>query len=134
MKKTIALIISLFFAVHLQANERDFTSWMKKSDLDSYFQVLNNFDEDKNFFAKGHWVTAVEGRWHKGNFEYRVKYGNSPAKRHAWYWLINQDYSTFLEKSDEYHNGGFRLVYAQSFKSQTGELRYQGVWHKDDFE
>lgn len=133
MKKTIVLIISLFLIAPLQANEIGFTSWMKRSDLDNYFQVLNDFDESKDFFAKGHWITAVEGRWHKGNFEYRVKYSNSPSKKYTWYWKVNQDYSAFLKSSDEYHSRDFRLVYAQSFKSATGELRYQGVWHKDDF-
>ncbi len=133
MKIAIALIISLFLITSAQADDKEFTSWMKKSDLDSYFQVLNNFDEDNDFFAKGYWITAVEGRWHKGNFEYRVKYGNGPSRKYSWYWHINQDYNDFSQKSDGYNNRGFRLVYAQSFQSATGELRYQSVWHKDDY-
>ena len=132
--KTITFIFTLLFITHTHASDKDFTSWMKKSDLDNYFQVLNNFDEDQDFFAKGHWITAAEGRWNQGNYEYRIKYSNTPSKKYSWYWHINQDYKTFIEQSAEYHNRGFRLVYGQSFKSATGELRYQGVWHKDDFE
>lgn len=114
--------------------DENFTSWMKQSDLDNYFEVLNDFDENDDFFAKGHWITAVEGRWHKANFEYRVKYANTPSKKYSWYWWLNQDFASFSAKLLKYNQDGFRLVYAQSFKSTTGELRYQAVWHKDDLE
>lgn len=130
------ILIFLFLTVTFKnvIADDDFTSWMKKSDLDNYFEVLNNFDEGNDFFAKGHWITAVEGRWHEANFEYRVKYANTPSNAYYWYWFLNQDFESFSAKLQKYNQDGFRLVYAQSFNSSTGELRYQGVWHKDDFE
>ncbi len=113
------------------ADEEKFTGWMTHIDLDSYFEILNNGDKNSNYFDKGHRIMAVEGRMKATQVEYRVKIGDTPKnKAHLWFWWVNQQYASFIQKMNEYEKKGFKLVYAQSFIDQEGASHYQGVWHK----
>lgn len=106
-----------------------FTSWMSYESLDDYFNSLNNHDPDSNYFSKGNWLIAVDGRWNGENAEYRVSLAKKP-KEAFWWWWVNQTEVLFDKKIKEYQDKGAKLVYTQSFLMPDGTKRYQGVWHK----
>jgi hypothetical protein len=104
---------------------------MNHIDLDNYFFVLNNGDDETSFFEKGHRITALEGRWNNNQVEYRVTYGDSKGSAHWWWWM-NQPYESFVKKLKMYEKKGAQLVYSQSFLMPDGTARYQGVWNDLD--
>jgi tetratricopeptide (TPR) repeat protein len=127
--------ISLFVWVLLVsysvfAKAEDFTGWMTKSDLDSYFEILNKADTESSYFDKGHWISAVEGRWNGEETEYRVIIEDSPNRPFKWWWWFGQSQDAFVRKIKKYEKSRTSLVYAQSFLMPDGSARYQGVWLK----
>ena len=119
---------------YYEAN-RDFTPWMTGAELDKFCadhegQPPNNHP---NFWDKGHWVEAVEGRWHNGVPQYRVRVEKSPKGKggyYWWYWYFNQDQQSFSLHVHELADKGFTLLDPNSFLRPDDTRRYQGVWHK----
>lgn len=111
---------------------RGFSPWMTYREMDAFLQPLEAKDETgKNFWAKGHWVTAVEGRWAEGRPQFRVKIGPVPSNRkHAWYWWFNQDQTSYNKHIHRLSDQGFVLVSHNTFTWPDGTVRYSGVWHK----
>ena len=115
-----------------QANA-GFTPWMPLEELNHW---QTQFDTTPpgghpNYWDKGHWMTAVEGRWHEGIPQYRVRYGPVPdGYDTAWYWYINQDQASFTAHINQLEDDGFVLVDPNSFLRPDDTRRYQGVWHK----
>jgi len=129
----IFIILTFLYLVPAIASEDDsFSGWMNESDLDNYFQILNNDKGYTNYFDQGKRVNAVEGRWKNSIVQYRVKTGNTPKTNNWWFWWVNQDLNSFVQKINKYEKDKFQLVYAQSFILPDGTSRYQGVWHKTD--
>ncbi len=110
-----------------------FTPWMSHADLD---QFLSQYDSTPpgghpNYWDKGHWINAVEGRWHNGIPEYRIRYGTVPPHRARWwYWYLNQDQESYSRHVHELADQGFTLLDPNSFLRPDGTRRYQGVWQK----
>ncbi len=111
-----------------------FTSWMSRPDLDHF---LSQFDTvppggHPNYWDKGHWIEAVEGRWHEGTAQYRLRYGPVPRPNKGiwWYWYINQPQGTFTQRTNKLGDDGFVLLDPNSCVWPDGTRRYQGVWHK----
>jgi len=110
-----------------------FTPWMSRPDLDHY---LSQFDTTPpgghpNYWDKGHWINAVEGRWHDNLPQYRIRYGPVPPHKHyAWYWYINQPQDSFTAHVNQMSENGFVLLDPNSCVWPDGTRRYQGVWHK----
>jgi len=108
------------------------TPWLSNPELDKF---LSQFDSNPpghhpNYWDKGHWITAVEGRWANNRIEYRIAYGPVPPHSHSgWYWWINQREDTFQKRAANYAAHGFTLEHSNFFTRPTGEKRYQGVWH-----
>ena len=115
-----------------QAN-KDFTPWMSLAELNTW---QKQFDTNPpgghpNYWDQGHWMNAVEGRWHDGIPQYRVRYGPVPdGYDGAWYWFINQDQASFSSHVHELADAGFVLMDPNSFLRPDDTRRYQGVWHK----
>ena len=109
-----------------------FTPWMRPQVFSAHLQERETKREDgKNFWARGHWITAVEGRWREGAPEYRIKIGDTPVdRRHWWYWWFNQSPEDFNRHLHRLSDDGFTLVYSNSFRWPDGSVRYSGVWHK----
>lgn len=110
----------------------NWTPWLSHPELDRF---LSQFDTNPpghhpNYWDKGHWITAVEGRWANNRIEYRIAYGPVPPHSHfGWYWWINQRQDTFQKRAANYAAHGFTLEHSNFFTRPTGEQRYQGVWH-----
>lgn len=99
-----------------------FTHWMNSQELKHHAQAGK---------PKGLWITAVEGRWHDGVPQYRIREELKPTGRaFSWYWWHGQDKASFDQKSSQLTKDGFRLVHSQTFTSPDGTVRYQSVWQK----
>jgi hypothetical protein len=129
--RIIILLITFFISSVAFSHDEKFSDWMNHIDLDNYFFVLNNGDDETSFFEKGHRITALEGRWNNNQVEYRVTYGDSKGSAHWWWWM-NQPYESFVKKLKMYEKKGAQLVYSQSFLMPDGTARYQGVWNDID--
>jgi hypothetical protein len=118
--------------IFFQAN-KDFTPWMSLAELNHWQQQFDTTPPGghPNYWDKGHWMNAVEGRWHEGIPQYRVRYGPVPdGYDGAWYWYINQDQASFSSHVHELADAGFVLMDPNSFLRPDDTRRYQGVWHK----
>ena len=115
-----------------QAN-KDFTPWMSHAELDDF---LKQFDTNPpgghpNYWDKGHWINAVEARWHDGIPQYRIRYGETPQDFHcSWYWYLNQDQQSFSNHVHEFADQGYILLDPNSYLRPDDTRRYQGVWHR----
>jgi len=111
----------------------EFTPWMSTPDMKKF---LSQFDTDPpgghpNYWDKGHWLNAIEGRWHNNRSEFRITYGPVPKHKGSWwywYWGISESYFNRLAK--EKAADGFTLLDANSFTDPKGHRYFQGVWHK----
>lgn len=115
-----------------QAN-KDFTPWMSHDDLDRFLVQFDTVPPGghPNYWDNGHWIDAVEARWHDGIPEYRIRYGPIPqGYSGAWYWYINQDQTSFSIHVHEFADRGFVLLDPNSYLRPDNSRRYQGVWHK----
>jgi hypothetical protein len=127
MKWTIGTII-LLFSISCHAGDDSFSGWMAKRDLDSYFEILNKGDTSSNYFDKGHWISAVEGRWNGHEVEYRVIIEDTPDVPFKWWWWFNQKHRNFVAIMKKYEKEGASLIRAQSFAMPDGTVLYQSVW------
>jgi hypothetical protein len=114
---------------------KDFTPWMTGAELQKFCDDhdTNPPGGHPNFWDQGHWIDAVEGRWHDGIPEYRVRYSASPKGKGGylwWYWYFNQDQQSFSSHVHELADQGFTLLDPNSFVRPDDTRRYQGVWHK----
>lgn len=115
-----------------QAN-KGFTPWMTGVELQKFCDAHDTTPPGghPNFWDKGHWIDAVEGRWHDGVPQYRLRYGDSPKHCYLWwYWYFNQDQESFSRHVHEFADQGFTLLDPNSFRRPDDTRRYQGVWHK----
>lgn len=112
--------------------DKDFTPWMSHAELDDY---LKQFDTNPpgghpNYWDKGHWINAVEGRWQDGIPQYRISYGDAANDHYyTWYWYLNQDQLSYSYHVHEFADKGFVLLDPNSFLRPDDTRRYQGVWH-----
>ena len=138
MKKVLlglVVLVLLFLGVGAwkchEAN-KGFTPWMSSAELDKF---LVQFDTNPpgghpNYWDKGHWIDAVEARWHKGIPQYRIKYSAVPQGYNwEWYWYLNQDQKSFSHHVHEFADKGMVLLDPNSFLRPDDTRRYQGVWH-----
>jgi len=129
----ILVLVALAVGLHHYETNRGFTTWMSLAELNQW-QV--QFDTKPpgghpNYWDKGHWMTAVEARWHDGIPQYRVRYGPVPEGYDgAWLWYINQDQASFSSHVHELADEGFILLDPNSYLRPDDTRRYQGVWHK----
>jgi len=129
----ILIIGVVSFCLYSYWHNTSFTKWMSHEELD---QFLSQYDtvppgNHPNYWDKGHWINAVEGRWHNGVPEYRISYGPVPKHKGLWwYWYLNQDQASFSRHVHELADQGFTLLDPNSFERPDDTRRYQGVWHK----
>ncbi len=139
MKKVVLALVALAVVclgawgwTYYQAN-KGFTPWMTGAELGIF---LSQFDTDPpgghpNYWDDGHWIDAVEGRWHDGVPQYRLRYGDAPKDApHWWYWYFNQSQEDYSRHVHEFADQGFTLLDPNSFLRPDDARRYQGVWHK----
>ncbi len=108
-----------------------FTRWMSPLALDSYIRQKNAGFE-QTFWKRGHWITAVEGRWEDGTHEFRIAYERIPnPSSWQWQYRANQTPEEFHKNAFELRSKGFALVQSQSFDHPDRQKRYQAVWQKE---
>jgi hypothetical protein len=109
------------------------SEWLSLAELNAYLEKLDGEKIDgKNFWDRGNWLTAVEGRWEAGIPQYRISYDAVPAERRAnwWQWFFNQDKTSFDQNVHRLADEGYTLVQSNSYVRPGGSERFQGVWHK----
>ncbi len=130
---TILALAAIVILVIWWQKNAGFTPWMSRPDLDHF---LSQFDTTPpgghpNYWDKGHWINAVEGRWHDGIPQYRIRYGPVPRHRDLWwYWYLNQPQDSFTAHVNQLADEGFVLLDPNFCVWPDGTRRYQGVWHK----
>jgi hypothetical protein len=108
----------------------DFTPWMSPAELDSYIKKQNE-GHSTSFWRRGHWITAVEGRWNGEDHEFRIAYDRTPqSPEWQWQYRVNQTPEEFLENTKDLRARGFRIVQVQSFDHPDSRRRYQTVWER----
>lgn len=109
-----------------------FTPWMNYKKMQAFLDPLEKKnDKNKNFWDRGHWLSAVEGRWENGEPQFRLKIVESPkGKKCWWFWWFNQDQESYNKHIHRLSDEGFRLVSDNSFAWPDGSRRYSGVWHR----
>jgi len=129
---SVLLLLGIWDWNYYQAN-RDFTPWMSLSELNEWQKQFDTTPPGghPNYWDNGHWMNAVEARWHEGIPQYRVRYGPVPEGYDAaWYWYINQDQASFSAHVHALADQGFVLLDPNSYLRPDDSRRYQGVWHK----
>jgi len=127
---SLLLIVGVPYFLH----ERGFTPWMSYSEMDAYLKPLDQKDSSgRNFWDHRHWLNAVEGRWHSGQPEFRLRVGEPPKSGpYWWYWWFNQDQEGINKHIHEMSDSHFTLVYLNSFEWPDGTKRFSGVWHRSE--
>lgn len=114
--------------------EREFTPWMDSPTIDAHLANLNPPKESgkKNPTDHARWIYAVEARLRNQVVEYRVKYGDAPFRKHAywWYWYVNFTQTGFEKMDRKLTADGFILAYKNQYTAADGNPRYQAVWQK----
>lgn len=109
----------------------EFTAWMSPLALDTYIR-LKNEGYSESFWQRGHWITAVEGRWANGSHEFRIALDRVPdLNRWQWQYRVNQSTSDFANASKNFAERGFQLVQTQTFTDPDGTTKIQAVWQRD---
>jgi hypothetical protein len=132
-RAALVMAAYLFVAGPLRAEPgKDFTPWMSLSDLNSYLEELDGDKPGgKNYWDRGNWIDAMEGRGETGIAQYRIRYSPVPPRRAYWWlWYFNHDRKSFDTQVHKLADEGFTLVHFNSYVRPGGEERFQGVWHK----
>jgi len=110
--------------------ESRFTTWMPPTALDTYIRA-RNAGYTESFWRRGHWIPAVEGRWHRGAMEFRIVIEEMPSPD-AWHWQyrINLTETEFSRTAYDMQEQGFRLQFHQVFLDGAATRRVQAVWHR----
>ena len=75
----LALIVVSLLGYRCYLRNRDFTPWMSLSELNAFMKTFDSkHPGERNYWDQGHWITAVDGRWHCGIPQYRIRYGDAP--------------------------------------------------------
>jgi hypothetical protein len=129
----LLLVIAALFSWHHYRANHGFTPWMDKARLDAYIKTLDGDKPGgKNYWERGNWITAVEGRWHNGKPEHRMRYAASPKgkKSVTWYWWLNANQKEWEGHVERYADDGFTLTHSTSYLRPDGRIIYDAVWHK----
>lgn len=108
-----------------------FTEWMSPSELDNYIRTQNK-GHVQSFWKRGHWITAVEGRWQSNTHQFRISYEKMPAPDSwEWQYRVDQSREDFVENIQSFAAKGFNLVQSNSYQRPDGSQRFQAVWRRD---
>jgi hypothetical protein len=111
-----------------------FTEWMASVPFHEFLSEKEMKDENgQNFWDRGHWILAAEGRWHDGQQEYRIRFGDAPKnKGYLWTWYLNMNQQEFDRHIEALTRDGYTMVQHNSFTRPSGTIMYQAVWHNDN--
>lgn len=111
--------------------ESDFTPWMSSLALDTYLRQKNR-GEQGSYWARGHWIRAIEGRWHEGAREFRIALGMMERPGEVqWHYRIDLPEIAFAEELARMSAQEFQLAQSQACRHPDGSMRYQAVWQRE---
>ena len=130
--RVVAVVVLLLFAAYLWRRDRGFTPWMKAREFSQFLKQNEIKDSSgKNFWDRGKWIEAAQGRWKNGYPEYRIRIGSTPKdSRHWWYWWYGVNGSYVEQQIEKLSGDGFQLVQCQHYRRPGGRSVYQAVFHK----
>lgn len=100
----------------------EFSEWLNYAQIDRYMERVN---------AQPAWVVEVEGRWHRGEPECRVRVDAAPRDvRYRWFWWCGRPREEFAGIDRQARSEGFDRVSLHSFADGDGRIRHSGVWHR----
>lgn len=117
----------------VEKTDDDWTPWMDMAQMGAFMAALDGDKPGgKNYWDRGHWITAVEGRWQDGKPEHRIRYAPTPKGKKAvtWYWWLNANQEEWAGHVEKYADSGFTLNHFSSYQRPDGRTIYDGVWHK----
>ncbi len=115
----------------LPPTEADFTPWMSQLALRTYI-LQKNRGNTVSYWDAGHWIRAVEGRWDRGDVEYRIALGQMERSHEfEWQHRIDLTEADFAKEGAALQGEGYRLIQSQSYSRPDGSLRTQAVWRRD---
>ena len=129
----LLLSLGLLIPWPLQAEENpQFTDWMPNEFFNKFMDETGKKDaKGKNFWDRGHRLTAVECKWEDGWQYYRVAIGKSPKGKASWWmWYLGMDQKSFENRLGSLGKDGYQLVQMNVSESPSGIKSYAGVWHK----
>lgn len=111
--------------------EADFTPWMSSLSLRTYI-LQKNYGHNEDFWQRGHWMRAVEGRWRGGDAEFRIAIGTMKHRdEFQWQHAMNLSESEFYKEDAHYRQQGYRLIQSQIWQMPNGSTRHQAVWRRE---
>ena len=115
-----------------EPSSSDFTPWMANPEFGNFLLKLRGTKAHPSaYWGNGHWINAVEGRWHDGVAQYRITYGPKPKHKALWwYWYLGIGQQSFKQHAGEMAAQGYTLLDGNYYTKPDGTRRYQGVWHK----
>lgn len=112
-------------------SEPDLTPWMSPLSLDTYIRQKNRGFRE-SFWDRGHWIEAIEGRWHEGRRQFRIAFDTIPDReRFQWYCRIDQTEAEYRDTLSRLRREGYTLVQGQVYERPDKTKRYQGVRHRE---
>jgi len=110
----------------------DWTPWMNDEEFAKFLvQLRGTKGHPTAYWGKGHWINAVEGRWHNGEEQFRITYGPKPKHKKLWWlWYFGLTQAEFNGMVGARAADGFTLLDGNFFTYPDGSRHYQGVWHK----
>jgi hypothetical protein len=112
-------------------SESDFTPWMSSLALDTYLRQKNRGYQG-SYWARGHWIRAIEGRWHEGAREFRIALGEMERPGEVqWHYRVDLTKIAFSEELARMSAKEFQLAQSQAYRHPDGSMRYQAVWQRE---
>lgn len=110
--------------------ESDFTPWMSNLALATYLRQKNRGFEG-GYWARGHWIRAIEGRWHEGAQEFRIALGKMERPGEVqWHHRVDLTEIAFAEELARMSAKEYQLAQSQACRHPDGSMRYQAVWQR----
>lgn len=107
------------------------SGWLDAVDFKAHLAELEQKEDGKNFWDRGHWIDKADGRWKDGKPQFKIQYSEVPANNgYLWYWWFGQSKENFGKRITEMADKGMTMVHHQSYERPDGTLRYQAVWQQ----
>jgi hypothetical protein len=113
-------------------SENEFTPWMSSLALDTYLRQKNRGYQG-SYWSRGHWIRAIEGRWHEGAREFRIALGKMERPGEVqWHYRIDLTEMAFAEELARMSAKEYQLAQSQAYRHPDGSMRYQAVWQREN--
>mgnify|MGYP003348751237 CR=1 FL=1 len=111
--------------------EKQFTKWMSN---DSFGEFYSKKHEDKYFpvVLEGRLISDQVDGHIKGDWEYRAIFEKMPVSSFFYYVEWGRRPNKYNELTTKYQNGGYEILFSQSFKDVIDDDVTQAIWVRKD--